>query len=800
MKYNLNIGGLRNNIKTFCRILEDSLDLNIDLSITFHELNEITRRLIQELENESFIDLNKMQKINLNEFYHILESDKELEQLLKDHVKQKLGLNTEIQWMIDNNQIITELNCKLVVEEYLNKLFTCETQFKEYIDFISTQTNIKTLCIQQERPLRGYKNSFQEMDDYYQIYGFKHFDISEIFKKKIIKTLLEVKMYNVFTTKFIPKIKPWIEKYYYVYVDVDEENEIISLYGPINLVKESEEIIMKEFKQLSFFCGIIKSDCLTAEQFQFLEISEFLKESLYQNYEVVKQNSPILQQLEDSLKDIKSQAFQAVMYAEFQNGEVTGDCILCSNLEIDQQNVEQKLESEIQKLAESNVNGNCVGYFQIVYGMKLSSLLKKQLNDHLKVVSEEIHYQSHKIYLEQQEFSELQNYESLFKIKIDSNNQKFFITGKQDQINKFKDNLNTILASKIEIIDYYQYKNNFNIKAAMIDYKERYNQIISQNECQVEANLQNTRIKISGKQNNIQKLKQDLQELEKDIQSEKISKQISIDLPKGTIFSQLIKTIQLKYPSVDLVVGAFEEVNIASIYSFRRKQTRIKICNGSPSGLFEIKTELIKLDKAIFIIPIEKIHLEAQKPSLLWEQELIQKKSINIKSISETKWFKLIKYAVEITETNSNLNSKDKKKKPKIETIEYYICQIYYRDYFKPENFIHYFEKETLKTSFDQLMNQIQLIKPSQMYISCYNDDGKNYQQIVDYVIKEGYPKITILFLMSQSENMESLKQDLLNDFDEEENQRIKITQHFTILSCIQDNISSVINDLNNLQ
>lgn len=30
-------------------------------------------------------------------------------------------------------------------------------------------------------------------------------------------------MLHVFTTYYIPKIKPWIEKYYYVYVEVDEE-------------------------------------------------------------------------------------------------------------------------------------------------------------------------------------------------------------------------------------------------------------------------------------------------------------------------------------------------------------------------------------------------------------------------------------------------------------------------------------------------------------------------------------------------------------------------------------------------
>lgn len=47
---------------------------------------------------------------------------------------------------------------------------------------------------------------------------------------------------------------------------------------------------------------------------------------------------------------------------------------------------------------------------------------------------------------------------------------------------------------------------------------------------------------------------------------------------------------------------------------------------------------------------------------------------MDIKSISDTKYYKLIKYSVEITETNSNVNTKDKKKKPKIETIEYFIC------------------------------------------------------------------------------------------------------------------------------
>lgn len=47
---------------------------------------------------------------------------------------------------------------------------------------------------------------------------------------------------------------------------------------------------------------------------------------------------------------------------------------------------------------------------------------------------------------------------------------------------------------------------------------------------------------------------------------------------------------------------------------------------------------------------------------------------MDIKSISDTKQYKLIKYSVEIKENNPNVDSKDKKKKPKIETIEYYIC------------------------------------------------------------------------------------------------------------------------------
>lgn len=65
-------------------------------------------------------------------------------------------------------------------------------------------------------------------------------------------------MFHVFTTYYIPKMKNLIEKYYYVYVEVDEEEEYVNyniniqvvLYGPINLVKEAEEIIMKEYKQL----------------------------------------------------------------------------------------------------------------------------------------------------------------------------------------------------------------------------------------------------------------------------------------------------------------------------------------------------------------------------------------------------------------------------------------------------------------------------------------------------------------------------------------------------------------------
>ncbi|CAD8181380.1 unnamed protein product [Paramecium pentaurelia] len=801
MKYNLNIESLKNNFQGFCRILEDSLEQNIDISITFHELNQMTKGLIQELENYQFFNGDKMLKINLNEFSEIVEQDKELEQSLKDHVRQKLSLNNDIQWIIDNNQIITDLNCKLIVEEYLNKLFIIETQFKEYIDFLQTQRNIKTICIKQERPLKGYiQDSNQDFYYSYKIYGYKHFDISEIFKKQIIRQELYVSMFHVFTTYYIPKMKILIEKYYYVYVEVDEEEEYVVLYGPINLVKEAEEIIMREYKQLQLYHGIIKSEGLTEEQFQFLQVNEFLKDSLYQNYEVPKQTSAILEQLEESLKDIKSMAFQAVIFAEYQDSGLDGNCILCSNFELDQQRIEQILETEVQKLASINKNGNCVGYFQIVYGMKLSAQLKQKLNDHLKVITEEIHNQNQKNYLLMQDYSELQNYEMQFKVKLDSNNEKFFITGKQDQIKKFKENLQNILVSKLDIIDYYQYKNNFNIKAAMIDYKDRYHQIITQNECKVEANLLNTRIKVTGKQMNVQQLKLDLQELEKDIQQDKITKQITIDIPKGINFSQLIKNIQQKYPSIDLVAGACDEVNLAQIYSFRRKQTRIKICNGSPIGLFEIKAELMKLNKALFIIPLEKVHQELQKPQLQWELELIQKRSMDIKSISDTKQYKLIKYSVEITETNSNINTKDKKKKPKIETIEYFICQLYYKNYFKPENFINYFDKETLSNSLNKLVNQFQVIQPNQIYISCYNDKGQNYQQIIEFVIKEGYPKLNIFFLMSQAENMESLKQDLLKDFDEEENQRLKITQHFSIFGCIQDNISSVIDDLNNIQ
>ncbi|CAK89777.1 unnamed protein product (macronuclear) [Paramecium tetraurelia] len=671
MKYNLNIDGLKNNFSIFSRLLEDSLDCNIDLSITFHESNNMTRGLIQEFMNQRFLQVDKMLKINLKEYSQIVERDKELEKSLKDHVKQKLSLNNDIEWIIDNNQIITELNCSQIVEEYLNKLFILQTQFKEYVDFLQTQRNVKTICLNQERPLQGYKGNFQSsMYDTYIIYGYKHSDISEIFKKQIVRLELNVRMFHVFTTYYVPKIKPWVEKYYYVYVEVDELEEYMILYGPINLVKEAEEIIMKEFKQLQLYHGIIKSEGLTEEQFTFLEVHEFLKESSYQNYQVSKQSSEILDQLEESLKDIKSMAFQAAIFAEFKDGGLDGSCVLCSNFEIDQNGVEQILESEVEKLASINKNGNCVGYFQIVYGMKLSVNLKSKFNDHLKVVKEEIHNQNYICYLQMQDFSDLQNYEMQFKVKLDSNNEKFFVTGKQDQINKFKENLQNIITSKIDIIDYYQYKNNFNIRAAMIDYQERYDQIIAQNQCEVEANLLNTRIKLSGKQMNVAQLKQDLQQLEQDIQSNKIQKQISIDIPKGINFSYRFLMQLQKYPSIDLVAGACDEVNIAQIYSFRRKQTRIKICNGSPKGLFDIQAELLKLDKALFIIPIEKVHLELQKPSLLWEHELIQQRQIDTKQIKETKFYKLNTYSTEITQTNANVNSKDKKKKPKTETID----------------------------------------------------------------------------------------------------------------------------------
>ncbi|CAD8099732.1 unnamed protein product [Paramecium sonneborni] len=799
MKLNLRLSNIRKKYDHFSYILSELINQDINIQLTIFDSNPKTDILIQKLEFLNFLNLDNFYQISLREFSDIIKYDKNLESNLKQYISQLF--NTQIIWFIQDQFIFTHLDCEKEIHQFLNKLFYCQTQFIQYVDYMKNNYQIQAYSPQQEAPLKGYKNSIQKQQNstqkLYTLYGFKkQLKSQDVFTKKVVRHEQQYNMHYVFIEFYVPQIKEWIEKYLYTYVEVRKGQQIIDLYGPYHLVSKAEEILFKEYSALNPYCGILKFKDLDDDSIQLMQIKDALIQNSYYDYEVDKKNQNSLEELENSLKTVKSKIFSAILVIDYKNAQLCDNAKFYFNFDLDRKNIEIQLEKEIYKLAQTQLDGKAISYFAIINGGLQHSIFLKKLNDDLEIFRETIYNNIQINYLRNQKIDVIHNIQNQYQIKLKFQQNCIVILGRKQQLDYFIQFLMKITSPQAEIIDFYFFKNQFNFKQINYDYKDRFQRILQQCECQSSTEQQELRIKISSKDaNKINKLKSQLQQLETELDCSKKTIQISIEKTENGNLNQIIQQVSQKYPVVDIRLGQNDYVGLQQICSFTKKQTIVKVYYGLPNYPYDVVKGVLNLKNSMILIPIEKIHNQFKENKILWIEKLIQQNNISLVNQKQNSSLEIFQYELYLQDKEIDPNQIQKYKQEKIELT---ICYIYYRDLLNPQNFIHFFEKQNLIKTYGKAIDEIQILKPSSIIINnLIEKDGKELSELVDYIKQLDFPQIELSFMINDKNDLNEIKK-LLNGIFEEDNhiERKKVYQ-LSITGCLQDTIEQVIKELN---
>ncbi|CAD8177122.1 unnamed protein product [Paramecium octaurelia] len=795
MKLNLQVKNIRKHYDKFECILQDLINQDIDIQINVVKLTPQADSLIQKLESQRFLNLDHFYKIPLHQFSDILKYDKELEYKLKEYIAQTF--DTQFTWFIQNECLVTHLDCSYQVDQFLNKLFYTQTNFKQYADYMNTQHQIKVYASQDDIPLKDYKKYNTRKT--YTLYGFKNqLKQQNVFEKKVVRHENDVAMHDVFIEYYIPIIKQWVEQHLYTYVEVRRGHQIIDLFGPHQLVTKAEEILMKEYTALNYQCGILKFKDLDDESIQLMQIQEVLNQNQYYDYEVAKHSSFALDQLENSLKSVKCRIFSAILAIDFRNYELCNNAKYYFNFDKDRKNIEILLENEVYKLSKTQKDGKALSYFVIINGRFQQSVFLKKLNEDLDIIHQNIHNINQTNYLRNLSEKELTNLLNTYQVKLKFNQNCIEILGKQQSVDRFVQFLIKQISPQADVIDFHYFKNQFNYNVVINDYKDKLQDMLQQSQCQSSFGENELKMKIVSRDSNkILQLKSQLRLLENDIEKSKKTIQISIEKHLNIHLHAQIKQLSSKFPSVVITIEKNNDSGLKQLSTFTKNQSKIKVFYGQPNLLYDIQKDILNLKNSMILIPIEKIHDQPQTIQLLWLNELIQQNNITLVNQKVSSSFELFQYELsfqqKVTDSNSN-------QKYVYETLEFSIYYIYYRDLLKPQNFIHYFDKQSLHNSYEKLIDEIKISKPASIFVtSLVQKNGQDLKQLIDYIKQANFPSIQISLMTNEKNDLTSLKSFLNENFEEDNSNQDKLTYHISIKGCFQETLNQVIKELNEL-
>ncbi|CAD8080211.1 unnamed protein product [Paramecium primaurelia] len=800
MKLNLRVSNIRKKYDVFTYILSELINQDIDIQINVLNLNSQTDVLIKKLDSQRFLNLDNFNKIPLHQFSDIFYNDYQLECNLKEYVAQKF--DTQFSWFIQDQCIITHLDCQYQIDQFLDKLFYTQTSFKQYVDYLNTYHQIKVYSSQEDIPLRGYKKQNQQNNTQkvYTIYGYKkELKQQNVFEKKIVRHEHQFDIHNVFIEYYVPIIKQWIEKHLYTFVEVRRGQQIIDLYGPHHLVTKAGEILMKEYSTLNIQSGILKFKDLDDESIQLMQIQEILNQNQFYDYEVAKQSTQALDELQNSLKQIKSRIFSAILVSDFQNSKLCNNAQYYFNFNLDRNNIQIILENEVYQLSKTQINGKALSYFVIINGRVQQSIFLKKLNEDLEIVKQSIYNINQINYLRKLTEKEITNLQNKYQIKLKYNQNYITILGKQQQVDYFVQFLIKQISPQVEVTDFYFFKNRFNFNVVINDYKDKLQEMILQYECKNFLEEKQSKMKIISKDSiKIFQLKSQLEQLEKCIEKSKKTIQISIEKSLSTNLNQLIQQITTKYPSVDIIIEQNDNTGLKQVYSFTKQQAKIKIFFGQPNFLYDTQKEILDLKNSIILIPIEKIHNKPQPIQQQWVNELIEQNNITLINQKQNSSFELFQYQLNLQQ--KQIDTANSTYKYVYETVEFSIYHIYYRDYLKPQNYIHYFDKQNLNKSYGKLINDLQTFNPTSIIItSLVEYNCQELKGLIEYIKKADFPQIQISLMIDEKNDLTELKSFLSQVFDEENPNQKKQTYHISITGCFQETLNQIIKELNEI-
>ncbi|CAK90425.1 unnamed protein product (macronuclear) [Paramecium tetraurelia] len=786
MKLNLQVSNIRKHYDKFDYILQELINEDVDIQINVVKLTPQTDALIQKLESHRFLNLDHFYKIPLHQFSDILKYDKELEYKLKEFVASTF--DTQFSWFIQNEYIVTHLDCSYQVDQFLNKLFYSQTNFKQYADYLNAQHQIKVYASQDDIPLKDYKKYNTRRT--YTLYGFKsQLKQQNVFEKKVVRHENDVAMHNVFIEYYIPIIKQWIEQHLYTYVEVRRGHQIIDLYGPHQLVTKAEEILMKEYTALNYQCGILKFKDLDDESIQLMQIQEVLNQNQYYDYEVAKHSSFALDQLENSLKSVKCRIFSAILVIDFRNAKLCNNAKYYFNFNQDRKNIEIILENEVYKLSKTHRDGKALSYFVIINGRFQQSVFLKKLNDDLDIIHQNIHNINQTNYLRNLSEKELNNLLNTYQVKLKFNQNCIDVLGKQQQVDRFLQFLIKQISPQADVIDFHYFRNQFNYNVIINNYKDTLQDMLQQCQCQSSFEEKSMIMKIFSRDSSkILQLKTQLRLLENDIEKSKKTIQIQIEKPLNIHLHSLIQQISSKFPSVVITIEKNNDSGLKQLSSFTKKQSKIKVFYGQPNLLYDIQKDSLNLKNSMILIPTEKIHDQPQTTQLLWLNELIQQNNITLINQKENSSFELFQYELNFQQ---KLTDSDSIQKYVYETVE---------DLLKPQNYIHYFDKQSLHKSYDKLIDEIKTSNPTSIIItSLVQKNCQDLRQLIEYIKQADFPSIQISLMTDEKNDLTALKSFLNENFEEEYSNQDKQTYHISIKGCFQETLNQVIKELNEI-